>query len=73
MKIKLANKHIEYLNEQLTNNSILFGTPVYKSINACVLASLVGFKENYRSAYIKNNDNIMVFACGKLLPIQITK
>ena len=50
---------------------MMFGTPIYKSVKACILASLVGYKENFRSVYIRNDNNIMVFVSGDLLPLQI--
>jgi len=71
MKIKLDKKHRAYLSEQLTKKSVAFGTPIYKTINACILGSLVGFKENYRSAYLKKDGGIMFFVCGNLLPISV--
>ena len=65
--IKLDRKHKEYLNQQLETDTIGLGTPIYKTINACLLASLVGYKENYRSAYKRRTDNYLFFAGGNLL------
>ena len=45
MKIKLDKKHRAYLSKQLTKQSVAFGTPIYKTVNACILGSLVGFKK----------------------------
>ena len=69
--IELNQKHIDYLDSQFTGEKMMFGTPIYKSVKACVLASLVGYKGNFRSVYIRNDNNIMVFVSGDLLPLQI--
>ena len=69
--IELNKKHIDYLESQLTGEKMMFGTPIYKSVKACILATLVGYKENFRSVYIRNDNNIMVFVSGDLLPLQI--
>jgi hypothetical protein len=65
--IILDRKHRAYLSEQLTKETIALGTPVYKTVNACLFASLVGFKENYRSAFKKKDGSYLFFAVGNLL------
>ena len=65
--IKIDEKHLAYLEQELQAEKIAFGTPVYKSINACLLASVIGYKENFRSAYKKKDDSYLFFASGKLL------
>lgn len=71
--ILLDKKHRKYLKDQMQNDSILIGTPIYKSLNACVLASIVGYNNNYRSAYKKDNENYLVFLNGVSFEFKIKK
>ena len=71
--VKLDAKYKAYLKKQLLPNTIAFGTPIYKTVNACIIGSLVGYKENFRSCYIKKDGGYMFFVCGNLLPLSNQK
>jgi hypothetical protein len=63
--IKIEKKYLNYLEKELQVDTIALGTPIYKSVNACLLASFIGYKENYRSAYRTKENKYLFFVCGK--------
>ena len=69
--IKLDKKYTAYLKQQLCAESVALGTPVFKSLNACLFASLIGYNDNYRSAYKKKNGEYIFFVIGNKLNLNI--
>jgi hypothetical protein len=59
-----------WLKTQDTGKVMLLGTPIFKSAKACIIASSIGYNDQYRASLI--NDEISIYLNGRLSPLKIT-